>query len=69
MENKLLCIDTSEGLFLKDRTKTSEKKKRKNVRICSPSLALKKNSGALERYGYWSSQVPICVPAPCDPSL
>lgn len=44
MENKLLCIDTSEGLFLKDRTKTSEKKKRKNVRICSPSLALKKTA-------------------------
>lgn len=40
----------------------------KNVRICSPSLALKK-CGALERYCCWSSQVPICVPAPCDPSL
>lgn len=56
---------------LKDRTKTSEKEKEKrgkNVRICSPSLALKKR-GALERYCCWSSQVPICVPAPCDPSL
>lgn len=41
----------------------------KNVRICSPSLALKKKCGALERYCCWSSQVPICVPAPCDPSL
>lgn len=41
----------------------------KNVRICSPSLALKKKYGALERYCCWSSQVPICVPAPCDPSL
>lgn len=45
---------------------------RKNVRICSPSLALtekkkKKNIGAPERYCCWSSQVPICVPAPCDP--
>lgn len=59
--------------FLKDRTKTSEKKMRKrkkNVRICSPSLALKKKvRGALERYCCWSFQVPIRVPAPCDPSL
>lgn len=48
--------------------KEKEKEEKKKVRICSPSLALKK-CGALERYCCWSSQVPICVPAPCDPSL
>lgn len=45
-----------------------KRKRKKNVRICSPSLALKKY-GALERCYCWSFQVPICVPAPCDPSL
>lgn len=46
-----------------------KEKEEKNVRICSPSLALKKqtNCGALERCCCWSFQVPICVPAPCDP--
>lgn len=41
-----------------------KKRKRKNVRICSPSLALK-----YKRYCCWSFQVPICVPAPYDPSV
>lgn len=57
--------------FLKDRTKTSEKKTRKNVRICSPSSCFKK-CGALERYCCWSFQVPILCPSslwppPSDP--
>lgn len=45
----------------------------KNVRICSPLSCFKtkntkkKKRGALERYCCWSSQVPICVRAPCDP--
>lgn len=76
MENKLksyfiMYWYLRRTFFSKTGPKPLKRKREKNVRICSPSLALKKKQqrGALERYCCWSSQVPICVPAPCDPSL